>query len=217
MPTLVNLSGQRFGRWTVLGYVGRARWKCLCDCGSARDVAGHYLKTGVSRSCGCLQRELLSARARTHGMKKTPEYRAWSSMRSRCLDKAHDAYKNYGGRGITICERWNLFQNFFADMGPKPSPKHSLDRYPDNNGNYEPGNVRWATLMEQELNRRTIRVVEFNGKQYPRSALARLHGVPYRLFVERLEYGWPVEKALSTPVRPRQSNKTQFPTTENFK
>ena len=158
----VDWVGKQFGRLTVLRMEG-ARWLCVCNCGTEKTFAYTTLQNGKANSCGCLRRETTSIRARTHGCtssngntKWTAEYRAWVSMKTRCNpDYDRPDRRNYSGRGIVVCERWkNSFENFFADVGLKPSSKHSLDRYPNNDGNYEPGNVRWATQREQMLNTR---------------------------------------------------------------
>lgn len=132
----------------------------------------------------------------THGMWKTAEWRSWSGMRQRCRPGDKD-YANYGGRGIVVCDRWTeSFENFYADMGPKPSPRHSLDRI-DVNGHYEPGNCRWATASEQALNRRTSVMVEFRGEALPLKEWAQRTGIEYNLLSQRLSRGWSIEKALT--------------------
>lgn len=141
------------------------------------------------------------ARSRTHGMKNTPEWRAWTSMRQRVLNSDHPAFHNYGGRGISICEQWSIFERFYDDVGPRPSKAHSLDRYPNNNGNYEPGNVRWATRKEQGRNQRTNHLIPFNGQMVPISVAEESLGFNPGVIIDRLSYGWSVDRALSAPVR----------------
>ena len=169
MPKLIDLTGRRFGRLTVLkrgsnANGGRPRWACLCDCGAETLPSGSNLHGGGTRSCGCLGREhaavAVKIRSLKHGMSLSPEHNAWAHMKQRCFNKNTQKYKLWGGRGITVCPQWlDSFEAFYADTGPRPSPKHSLDRI-NNDGNYEPGNVRWATHKEQNNNRRRSSVIE---------------------------------------------------------
>jgi hypothetical protein len=155
----IDLTGRRFGRLVVLGRDGAIRgghaaWRCRCDCGQVRVIVGRYLRDGAVHSCGCYRRERIARVNFRHGMRNTPEYHAWHSMKDRCTNPRHRAWRNYGGRGITVCLEWLAsFEAFIAHVGSRPSPDHSLDRI-DNNGGYGPGNVRWATLSQQMRNRR---------------------------------------------------------------
>lgn len=155
----IDLTGRAFGRLMVLERSENGgkepRWLCACICGRKKVVFGSSLKSGQTRSCGCIAREVTRARSITHGMFGSPEWRAWASMRSRCLVPTNRNYANYGGRGITVCVRWrDSFEAFYRDMGPRPSPHHQIDRI-NNNAGYEPNNCRWATRAENQRNRRT--------------------------------------------------------------
>jgi hypothetical protein len=157
----VDIAGQRFGRLLVLSYAEtrqkKAYWLCRCDCGAERVVCGGNLRKGTSQSCGCLHNEGMVERFRKHGEGGhpwTPEYRTWRALRNRCRSPKGQTDSRYGGRGIKVCERWEDYEAFLADMGRRPSPKHSIDRWPNNDGDYEPGNCRWATTTEQRLNQR---------------------------------------------------------------
>jgi hypothetical protein len=137
-----------------------------------------------------------------HGYSYAAEYRAWQTMRLRCTVPTNSRYADYGGRGIKVCERWlNSVEAFIADMGPKPSPKHELDRYPDNDGNYEPGNCRWATRSENDRNRRSNRMIECDGEALTLAAWAELSGVNAVTIADRIDRGWPAERAVFEPAR----------------
>jgi hypothetical protein len=161
MPRIVNIAGQRFGRLTALAlhpererygnHYCFALWICRCDCGTECIVRGGHLRGGKTMSCGCLQRE----RVTKHGRHDTPAYCSWRSMKKRCLDPRHCRYPLYGGRGIAVCEEWLDFKNFYTSMCDRPNGQ-TLDRI-NSNGNYEPGNCRWATAYEQTHNRRPSR------------------------------------------------------------
>jgi hypothetical protein len=155
----LDLTGQQFGRWRV-GYFaardarGAIHWQCRCACGKTALVTSGNLRRGTSLSCGCLQQELARTRHTTHGeAQKTPEYIAWDNMKARCSNPKHKRFKDWGGRGIKVCERWLVYANFLADMGRKPDPSLSIERS-DNDGDYEPNNCYWATTTEQSRNRR---------------------------------------------------------------
>jgi len=194
-----NLLGQRFGKLTVIAYAGRNQfdhhlWLCRCDCGNEKTSTTSSLCAGRTIACGCYSPH------RTHGMSKTPEYKIWTAMVQRCTTVKHQAYKDYGGRGIKVCERWrHSFENFLDDMGKRPSPLYSLDRI-DNDGNYEPGNCRWATQTEQTNNQRNNHIVEFNGESLTINQWAEKTGINSTTIHQRIKRGWSIEQILTEPV-----------------
>jgi hypothetical protein len=154
-----SLVGQRFGRLVVIDLnhytYGQYHWNVQCDCGNTHIAATAFLRSGKVKSCGCLKKENRQRLRHGHrsGRKETKTYKSWSGMMARCYTPSTQRFEEWGGRGITVCERWHTFDNFLADMGECPEGK-SIDRYPNNDGNYEPSNARWATSKEQASNRR---------------------------------------------------------------
>lgn len=197
--------GQRFGRLTVIKYlpggIGRhARALCQCDCGKQCTPFVGNLKRGLTRSCGCLNDETRVIVNTKHGMTESPEHHVWATMIQRCTNPNHGAYPHYGGRGINICQAWLRFEQFLADMGPRPSMGHSLERK-NNDGNYEPGNCKWATRKEQCRNRRSNRVIEYQGESKTLAEWAELYGLQQSTLSARIRYGWPIHRALTAPLR----------------
>lgn len=211
MPKPLDLTGKTFGKLTALEISGRHHdrsmiWRCRCECGNEAHVQSVKLQSGNTRSCGCLRREvaalipheqnLIHGHARKKAM--TAEYRAWKSMKARCYWPKFVGYHRYGGRGITVCERWReSFEAFLEDVGPRPSAKHSLDRI-DNDGNYEPGNCRWADDVAQSNNSVQNRLVKVSGEEMT-IATARRKFAPHLskgTLSARLSRGWTIEQAL---------------------
>lgn len=205
---LKDLTGLRFNRLVILklheikdtGVTKRTRrsyWQCRCDCGTVFITRGDVLKDGQTKSCGCFNND----RIRTHGLsrlpngKKRPEFKAWQMLIQRCINPKAASYSIYGGRGIRVCARWRKFENFYADMGPRPSPEHSIDRR-NNNGDYKPSNCRWATRQEQANNRRNTKLLEYNGDVRPLAVWARCYHLSPSTVWVRIRRGWPVAKAL---------------------
>lgn len=159
MPAIIrNLTNARFGRLIALSPASpemhtRTLWHCICDCGKPHKTRAAALVGGLTKSCGCLQRDTVGALNRIHGKIHAAEYNSWAAMRGRCNNPKNQDYASYGGRGLTVCDRWGSFENFLADMGQKPSPQHSIDRV-NNDAGYSPDNCRWATKLEQRHNQR---------------------------------------------------------------
>lgn len=257
-----DLTGERFSRLIVVGFAGKSKhgqsqWLCRCDCGNEKEIIAGSLKSGKTKSCGCLKSEVIHERmfidltgrrvgtltvlsishqkddwqhmwnvrcdcgkeftviGQTlrdnkikscgclyyHGGSKGPEYKCWAGMKGRCLNPDHNDYARYGGIGVTICDSWaNSFSVFLKEIGPRPSRWHSLDRFPDPNGNYEPGNVRWATPKQQARNRRNTKTIEFRGENLTLSEWSERSGIQASTIKRRLDCGWDVERALTTLV-----------------
>jgi hypothetical protein len=201
---VVQMAGQRFGFLVVLRRASsiktkrgnsRATWVCRCDCGKEFVARGDNLRNGKQKSCG------KGHHFSKNRIRNAPnEFRCYNAMMQRCYNINSPSYRRYGGRGIIVCARWReSFDNFYADVGPRPSPKHSLDRYPNRNGNYEPDNVRWATDKEQAQNRDDTVRVKFQGKLISVSEYAQQAGVNSQMLRRRLARGWSIEDALTTP------------------
>lgn len=194
-----DITGERFESIEVLGYAGvkihpsgqrKSMWLCRCDCGKVFVVSGNNLKRKNTTCCGC--------KRKTHGMTGSAEHVAWVSAIQRCTNPNNPGYKNYGARGIRVCERWMSFENFISDMGPRPR-KHSLDRI-DNDGDYEPGNCRWTTNKTQHRNKRTNSLVTIRGETKCVSEWAEIAGMSANGFRKRLNTGFPEELLLNPPI-----------------
>lgn len=210
---------ETFGRLTTIGprfIVGKNAYQvCECICGKVHIAQAHALRYRGTGSCGCATRDATIKRSTKHGEcrrgKLTREYRGWLAMMERCHNESHKNFQDYAGRGICVCDRWQEsnglgYLNFLADMGRKPSPKHSLDRI-DVNGNYCPENCRWATVVQQMRNMRTNHKVTAFGKTQCVTAWSEETGIPDTAIRARLKRGWPIDKALTTPVKPRKPSR----------
>lgn len=197
---VTDITGQRFGKLTAIERSGsirtQAAWRCVCDCGNEVVRAGSAMRSGNTESCGCVRRG-----GEVHELKKKylSEYWAWAGMKTRCYNKNVVAYPHYGGRGVTVCNEWlNSFPTFLRDVGPRPSPQHSLDRWPDNNGAYWKGNVRWATIAEQNRNQRRNIFIEIGGVRKCVAEWARVYGVAKEGVIQRIARGIDRFDALTT-------------------
>lgn len=201
--TFTPMVGKKFGQLTVLnreknGGYGRLMWLCRCDCGNLRIIRGTRLRSGNSKSCGCS--------LKVHGFciggeknSKRRIYVTWRAMIARCENRNDKSWKNYGGRGIKVCDSWHDVRTFWQDMGDRP-PGRSLDRI-DVNKDYSPDNCRWATSEEQNNNRRDNRILNYKGEEHTLAMWGKKLHISYNALSLRLRYGWSVEKALSTPPR----------------
>lgn len=211
-PTITP--GSRFGRLIVIGRDQDARRRikfiCKCDCGATGSFQGTRLSMGVTKSCGCLKFDARKTHGHASHGRLSPTYTSWSKMTERCTNPKQIGYVNYGGRGITVCSRWlQSFENFLADMGERPKGT-TIDRYPNNDGNYEPGNCRWATKAEQTKSRRDSHLLTLGGRTMNVSEWSRHTGIPTATLHNRLRNKWPVDKALSAPIETKFRTKNQL-------
>lgn len=198
-----DLTGQRFARLVVTGRAANdsdgAVWRCACDCGRELLVRGGNLRSGNTRSCGCLYEQTRGTGNRSHGRTNTSAYWRWRAMIQRCTNPRNRGWADYGGRGIRVCERWRTFAEFYADMGDPP-PGASIDRI-DVDGNYEPSNCRWATANEQARNKRNTPALTFGGETLSLIEWSERLGIDFHTLHSRLKRGWSTERALTTAVR----------------
>lgn len=208
---LVDLTGQKFGRLTVVEYCGRvghsSSWRCVCECGKETRSSGNGLRNGTAKSCGCFRSDRMSGLNYKHGerggenrKRKPPEYKAWEAIKQRCTNPKAKGWEWYGGRGIAMAPEWvNDFPAFLSHVGPRPSPKHTIDRI-DSNKDYAPGNVRWASWDVQANNRSNNRIVDIGGYRLTLKEAADAVGLPYKTVKGRIQKGWSVDDALSEPL-----------------
>ncbi len=223
-----DLAGKTFGTWSVLSRApseGKGSlWFCRCSCGAERVIRGGALARGATRSCGAFRCKKAKAmlggpRVRDNRDRKQDRtgrvrwkrdgYFSWRGMIARCTDATRDDYRDYGARGVTVCERWAAsLDAFLEDMGPRPSKIHSVDRYPNQSGNYEPGNCRWATPIEQAQNMRSNILLTHAGETLVLSEWARRRGIKPATMFGRLRMGWPVARVIDTPARYKRKKAT---------
>ena len=215
MSKKLDIANKRFGKLTVLemcDYRDKHRktlWKCRCDCGKELVVNGSALTSGNTKSCGCVHKEFMRNLSAKHNESKSKLFQVWQSMKQRCSNKNSKSYKNYGGRGIRVCQEWCndyiVFKTWAIENGYKEGL--SIDRI-NNNGNYEPSNCRWTTRKVQNSNPTRTHYIEYNGKIYTMKELSNLLGINYHTFANRiLTYKWTIEEAIKG-VRNNENRKT---------
>lgn len=220
MPQFIDRAGIRYGRLTAISPIrkitrGRPKvwWLCKCDCGNPTEVESGCLSNGNTASCGCLLSESTRKRFTKHGHspagKHSSEYSSWSQMKSRCAGSSEHNLRLYKNRGIKVCDRWlHSFENFLADMGKKPSPKHSIDRIDGSKG-YEPSNCRWATTKQQANNTRTNLILEINGEKMTAAQAGEKFSMNSDCIIRRIRRGWSITAAITLrPDRKRQIKNT---------
>lgn len=196
-----DLTGKQFGRWKVVKFSHTnthraACWECKCSCGNSKVVNSGCLIEGTSKSCGCLKIDKAKEQNKTHDLSGSPEYRIWAGIKGRCNNPNNYSAKDYGLRGIELCDKWNDFTNFYQDMGKRPSKSHTIERV-DNDGNYELSNCVWATRLEQANNRRNNVFLTHNNKKQTISQWGRELGLPRQTISYRLKRGWSVKAVLT--------------------
>lgn len=197
-----DLTGQKFGRWTVIKYIGNSKWLCKCDCGNIKVVQGGSLKNGNTQSCGCLQKEKASFIMKKHGLYKSRLYKLWRSMKNRCQFKTNLSYKNYGGRGIKVCDEWlNDFMNFYNwAMANGYKDDLTIERI-DVNGNYEPNNCKWINNIEQAWNRRSSYFITYNNETHCLAEWAKIYNIKYNTLWARIKRGSTFKEAILKEVQ----------------
>ncbi len=201
MPTSLSITtGQRFSRLVVIRFIGMNHYgqlfECLCDCGRATQASLAMLKSGGKKSCGCLKTK--------HRMTNTPEFQAWTDLKRRCYDPSNPSYEYYGAKGVVVASEWiNDFAAFYEHIGPRPGKGYSVDRYPNKTGNYEPGNVRWATIYEQNQNKSDNVWLTFHGETLLVKEWSLRFGIKADTLYWRKRQGWSDEEALTTPLHVR--------------
>jgi hypothetical protein len=219
MPALIDITGQRFGRLSIIRRAGRtsyrqATWECLCTCGVTIVATGSNLKSGTTKSCGCLKSATTVARNMSRRLAYSAvrddklTYQVWQSMIARCYLRSHPSFSKYGQKGVYVCDEWRTsFENFIKYVGTRPSIGHSIDRFPNQTGNYAPGNVRWATSVEQARNRKTNVLITHNGETRCIAAWAEIVGVGKATIAYRKRAGWTDSGALT--VVPNHNNRVR--------
>lgn len=208
MPKLIDLTGQRFGRLVVIKWAGKDKqgnylWLCRCNCKNEIITRGYDLKSGNTKSCGCFKIQRTIERMTKHGHSQNNKtYVSWYAMIQRCTNLNNERYKDYGGRGITVCKRWRKFENFLEDMGERP-PKCTIERKNNNKGYYKK-NCKWATSIEQNRNSRHNCLIIYNGKTQCLAVWAEEYNILYNTLLQRLRRNWSIEGALTTPVKHRR-------------
>lgn len=198
----IDLSGSKFARWTVLKYAGRSKWLCRCDCGTVKEVDGNHLKSGASKSCGCYGHDALMKRNTTHGDNKTPLHYHWLDIKKRCGNPKFRQYKDYGGRGIYVCDEWATDFTAFRDWSLANGYEKglSIDRI-DNDGPYAPWNCRWTDMATQNNNKRSNHLISANGKTQTVAQWERETGISESVIRSRIKRGWDEQDAVTIPQR----------------
>lgn len=192
--------GEQYGHLTIIFDLGQSMYLCVCDCGNRIQVHRTALNSTPCTNCGAKTTSVASGGRVTHGMAKTPEYNTWRKMISRCTNEDDKSYKDYGEKGIKVCDRWMDFNCFIEDMGLRPEEGMTIDRV-ESTGNYEPGNCTWATKTEQARNRSTNKLLTMDGETKTVAEWTELYGHKRTMIADRLKAGWTVEDAIKTPSR----------------